>query len=267
MTAPNLILRGVYAPDGSALVIVGQPAVLILQLMEPNPSGSGPDVPQDLTGRAFTQQVLNTGNAIVAEVAGMNLTEGQINFTLGSEVIAGLLTGGASAIDLTYQVAEIVTDGLDVILAAPFSVRLASAGIGAAVFTLNTAAPGPLVVRYAGAPGLPGSPGAPGSGGDGAWTNASVGGALAANSRTCADSTAGVLAFTLPQLATVEAGNSVVVADGGGQSAVNPITIAPFAGDQLDKVENQTFILNRPHMPVRFIANVGLTSWQSVMGD
>jgi|GEM_PF-4989188 len=149
-----IILRGVYAEDGTALVYVGQPAVCLLQLTTPNPAGFGPDVPQDLTGRAFAQYILDGSGVTVAEAAGQILSAGQIRFTLDSATVASLLGAGVT-VDLTHELVELVVGGVDPIMLRHFSIRTPTVGLGAASFTLNTGAlvPTPLIVRYAGAPG------------------------------------------------------------------------------------------------------------------
>lgn len=161
----TVVVRGVYQSDGSAIVVSGQPAVLVLQLIEPNPAGSGPTVPQDLTGRAFAQRLLNSAGAVVAECAGANQVLGQISFTFDSWTLTALLAG-LPVIDLTHQVVELVTDGADVLLLAPFAIRAPAAAVGTATFVVDTTNPAPMVVKYSGAPGIAGLQGPPGPQGD-----------------------------------------------------------------------------------------------------
>ncbi len=146
----TLVHRAVYAPDGSGLVISGQPAALLVQLTDD--AGH----PQDLTGRAFVQQLQDDTGAVVADAAGANQASGEILFVLEAAVLTALLAGGGAA-DLTSVVAELITDGQDVIFTAPFGIRTASAASPQARIAIQEGTLGPIVVRYVGAPGAAGS--------------------------------------------------------------------------------------------------------------
>ncbi|MGI8839751.1 MAG: hypothetical protein ACR2F8_03035 [Caulobacteraceae bacterium] len=156
MTA-TLVLRGVYDASGAGQVIVGQPAVCLLQLTMPNPAGFGPDVPQSLDGRAFVQRLIAGDGTVVAAAAGQVLDQGQIRFTLDAVTILGLLPAGAGAVDLQHALVELLSGGDDLVMIRPFAVRTPNAGAQTAIFTLDTdsAGPTPLIVRYAGAPAAP----------------------------------------------------------------------------------------------------------------
>jgi hypothetical protein len=163
----TLILRGVYDLTGAALVITGQPAVCTLLLTMANPLGYGPDVPQDLTGRAFVQRVVDGTNAVLASAAGVVIGAGTLEFTLSAATVAALLPDGEGAIDLTHMLVELTTGGDDDILIRPFAIRTPTAGAQVASFILNTDTSGSsLIVRYAGAPGAQGAS----SGGGGSGT-------------------------------------------------------------------------------------------------
>jgi hypothetical protein len=154
----TVVIRGVYAADGSALVVVGQPAVMLLQLTEPDPPG--PDVPQDLTGRAFVQRILAGDSSVLLTVDGVLLESGQIRFTIDVDQVAALLVSPATAIDLTHAIVELVVDGDDPILMRPFSVRMPTVQSPSALFTVDNDSASPnMVIRYVGAPGTPGTGG------------------------------------------------------------------------------------------------------------
>ncbi|NBB51492.1 hypothetical protein GVN24_24715 [Rhizobium sp. CRIBSB] len=147
MTAPLLIEGAAYQPDGSAVVRVGQIAVLDLQLDEPG--NTGPFLPADLTGRFFQQTLVAADGAVLATVPGVAVDDHTVRFTL--EVLGSHVPTGAQAADLTHAITEVLEDGDDEIVSRPFSIRRLRAGLPGA--RLGVGAPDRLVVRYVGAKG------------------------------------------------------------------------------------------------------------------
>lgn len=146
------LARGIYRADGSAVALIGQPAIATLRLMTGQET-NGPLVPQDLSDRSFVQRLTTATGTILVEVVGILGDPGEATFTLSADTLAALIPIGVKALDLIHEIVELVQQGEDLILTAPFGLRRSLASAAAAVLTPSSKGGETVIVRYAGAPG------------------------------------------------------------------------------------------------------------------
>lgn len=136
----------VYAKDGTAVAVVGRPAIMQLQLT----GADGALLAQ--SGVSFIQRILDGDSNVLTQVASTVIDGFTSQLVLDGDTISGLYS--PPGVDLTHTVVAIRDEGEEAVFTRPFAIRAAAGGVPAAIFTVT---PGDqVVVRYEGGPGLAG---------------------------------------------------------------------------------------------------------------
>lgn len=221
MTTPAVIEGAAYQADGSAIVRLGQVAVLDLQIAEAG--DVGPFTPADLSARFFVQRILGRDGAVLREVEMTRVDDQTGRFTVA--VDAPLLPAGAAAADLTHVVVELLEDGEDEVLSRPFSIRRLRAGLPAATISVGDA--DRVMVRYVGAAGLSAAQQAKDAGLIGAATGDALAAWLREPSATAGAAAAAIVAewqALLPDAQTIYAAAQQTASDREGTAADRLVT-------------------------------------------